>query len=155
VSGRGTVCHCSASRDNLVRRWRTWEKRLGLDAPQVGGVPITRHWLIPQNKRPKVYAPHPVMSPDEIRARTQAVWDEFYSLRRVWARSRCTPTLRARLAFVLISKLYRQMYANTGIATDSARVSRANRWARLIAKPCRRLFVARPLPGLTRTTADA
>ena len=31
--------------------------------------------------------------------------------------------MRARLAFVLISKLYRQMYANTGIATDSARVS--------------------------------
>jgi hypothetical protein len=56
----------------------------------------------------------------------------------------------SRLAFVLISKLYRQMYANTGIATDSARVSRANRWARLIAKPCRRLFVARPLPELAR-----
>jgi len=37
------------------------------------------------------------------------------------------------------------MYANTGIATDSARVNRANRWARLIARPCRRLFVARPL----------
>ena len=50
------------------------------------------------------------------------------------------------MAFVLISKLYRQMYANTGIATDSARVNRANRWARLIARPCRRLFVARPLP---------
>jgi len=95
------------------------------------------------------------MSADEIRARTQAVWDQFYSLRRIWARSRCTPTLRARLAFVLISKLYRQMYANTGIATDSARVSRANRWARLIAKPCRRLFVARPLPALTRAASDA
>jgi hypothetical protein len=54
--------------------------------------------------------------------------NQFYSLRRIWARSRCMPTLRARLAFVLISKLYRQMYANTGIATDSARVSRANRW---------------------------
>jgi len=135
--------------------FEAWEKRLGPDAAHVGGVPITRHWLIPQNQRPKVYAPHPVMSPDEIRARTQAVWDEFYSLRRIWARSRCTPTLRARLAFVLLSKLYRQMYANTGIATDSARVSRANRWARLIARPCRRLFVARPLPGLTRTTADA
>ena len=37
-------------------------------------------------------------------------------------------------AFVLISKLYRQMDANTGITTDSARVSRANRWARLIAE---------------------
>jgi len=130
--------------------FEAWEKRLGPDAAQVGGIPVTRHWLIPQNQRPKVYTPHPVMLPDEIRARTQAVWDEFYSLRRVWARSRCTRSLRSRLAFVLISKLYRQMYANTGIATDSARVSRANRWARLIAKPCRRLFVARPLPALTR-----
>jgi len=135
--------------------FQTWEKHLGPDAPRIEGIPITRHWLIPQAHRPKVYMPHPVMSPDDIRTRTQAVWDRFYSLRRIWARSRCTPTLRARVAFVLISKLYRQMYANTGIATDSARVSRANRWARLIARPCRRLFVARPLPALTRTAADA
>jgi radical SAM superfamily enzyme YgiQ (UPF0313 family) len=135
--------------------FEAWEKRLGSDAARVGGIPVTRHWLIPQDQRPKVYAPHPVMPPEEIRARTQAVWDEFYSLRRIWARSRCTSTLRARVAFVLISKLYRQMYANTGIATDSARVNRANRWARLIAKPCRRLFVARPLPALAGTTSDA
>ena len=125
-----------------------WEKSLGEDATRIAGVPVTRHWLIPQAQRPKVYAPHPVMSPDEIRARTQAVWDRFYSLRRIWARSRCTPNFRARLAFVLLSKLYRQMYANTGIATDSARVSRANRWARLIARPCRHLFTARPLAEL-------
>ena len=128
--------------------FEAWEKRVDVDAAQVGGIPITRHWLIPQAQRPKVYVPHPVMTPDEIRARTQAVWDRFYSLRQIWVRSRCTPTLRARLAFVLISKLYRQMYANTGIATDSARVSRANRWARLIARPCRRLFAGRPLPAL-------
>ena len=62
------------------------------------------------------------MTPDEIRERTQGVWDRFYSAaaRSGSARapsSRC----KARLAFVLISKLYRQMYANTGIATDSAR----------------------------------
>ena len=125
--------------------FEAWEKRMGVEAPRVAGIPITRHWLIPQAQRPKVYAPHPVMSPDEIRARTQAVWDRFYSLRRIWVRSRCTPTIRARLAFVLISKLYRQMYANTGIATDSARVNRANRWARLIGRPCRRLFAAAPL----------
>jgi radical SAM superfamily enzyme YgiQ (UPF0313 family) len=134
--------------------FQSWEKSLGPEAPSIEGIPITRHWLIPQAHRPKVYMPHPVMSPDDIRTRTQAVWDRFYSLRQIWARSRCTPTLRARLAFVLISKLYRQMYANTGIATDSARVSRANRWARLIAKPCRRLFVARPVPALTRTASD-
>jgi hypothetical protein len=128
--------------------FEAWEKRLGGSAATVDGIPITRHWLIPQERRPKVYAPHPVMSADEIRSRTQAVWDTFYSLPRVWARSRCTSSLRGRLAFVLISKLYRQMYANTGIATDSARVSRANRWARLLAKPCRRLFTARPMPDL-------
>ncbi|HEY0874917.1 MAG TPA: radical SAM protein [Vicinamibacterales bacterium] len=127
--------------------FEAWEKKVGAGAERVAGIPITRHWLIPQAQRPKVYAPHPIMTADEIRRRTQAVWDRFYSLRRIWVRSRCTPTLRSRLAFVLISKLYRQMYANTGIATDSARVNRANRWARLIARPCRRLFVARPLPA--------
>jgi radical SAM superfamily enzyme YgiQ (UPF0313 family) len=135
--------------------FEAWEKRVGETAVRVSGIPITRHWLIPQAQRPKVYAPHPAMTPDEIRARTQAVWDRFYSLRRIWVRSRCTPNLRARLAFVLISKLYRQMYANTGIATDSARVTRANRWARLIARPCRRLFVARPLPGLSEVPREA
>jgi radical SAM superfamily enzyme YgiQ (UPF0313 family) len=134
--------------------FQTWEKNVGERAERVAGIPITRHWLIPQALRPKVYAPHPVMSADEIRKRTQAVWDTFYSLPRIWARSRCTPNLRARLAFVLISKLYRQMYANTGIATDSARVNRANRWARLIARPCRRLFVAQPLPALASTAPE-
>jgi hypothetical protein len=118
------------------------------DTTRIKGIPLTRHWLIPQEVRPKVYVPHPAMLPDEIRDRTQAVWDKFYSLPKIWARSKCTPNLKARLAFVLISKLYRQMYANTGIATDSARVSRAQSWARVIAKPCRRLFVAKPMPTL-------
>ena len=88
------------------------------------------------------------MSADEIRARTQGVWDRFYSWRNIWARSACVKSLKARLAFVLISKLYRQMYANTGIATDSARINRSATWARLIAKPCQKLFAARPMPEL-------
>ena len=53
-----------------------WEKKLGDDAPRIADIPITRHWLIPQHQRPKVYSPHPVMSSDEIRARTQDVWDQ-------------------------------------------------------------------------------
>jgi hypothetical protein len=40
------------------------------------------------------------------------------------------------------------MYANTGIATDSARINRSARWARLMAIPCRRLFAGRPMPEL-------
>src|SRR5437879_9870325 len=54
----------------------------------------------------------------------------------------------AGLAFLLISKIYRQMYADTGIATDSARVSWSGRWARWLAKPCRRLFAGAPMPHL-------
>src|SRR5690242_20387249 len=92
---------------------------------------------------------HPVMRPEEIRDRTQAVWDQFYSLPNIWTRSgAAVSSLKARLAFVLISKIYRQMYANTGIATDSARVHRSVRWARLMAIPCRRLFAGRPMPDL-------
>jgi radical SAM superfamily enzyme YgiQ (UPF0313 family) len=132
-----------------------WEKSLAGDDTRVNGVPITRHWLIPQEHRPKVYTPHPVMSGDEIRTRTQGVWDRFYSFNRIWERSRCVKSFKARLAFVLISKLYRQMYANTGIATDSARVNRSARWARLIAKPTRRLFAAPPMPDLQRPEPKA
>ena len=93
--------------------------------------------------------PHPTMEGEEIRVRAQAVWDEFYSWRNVWERSRLVSSLKSRIAFVLISKLYRQMYANTGIATDSARVNRSALMARIIAARCRRLFMARPMPGLT------
>ena len=125
-----------------------WEREVADTALKIGGIPITRHWLIPQDRRPKVYVPHPVMTADEIRQRTQAVWDRFYALPRIWKRSRIVRSLKARLAFVLISKLYRQMYANTGIATDSARHERSVRVARMIARPCRRLFAAAPMPGL-------
>jgi radical SAM superfamily enzyme YgiQ (UPF0313 family) len=125
-----------------------WEKSMEQDQTRIGGVPLTRHWLIPQELRPKVYTPHPVMDADEIRRRTQAVWDDFYSFSKIWDRSRCVTSVKARLAFVLISKLYRQMYANTGIATDSARVNRSARWARMIAAPCRRLFAGPLLPDL-------
>jgi radical SAM superfamily enzyme YgiQ (UPF0313 family) len=129
--------------------FQAWEKSLGEEPPTVGGIPISRHWLIPQSQRPKVYMEHPTMSPDEIRRRTQDVWDRFYSFGTIWKRSRGAVTsIKARLAFVLISKIYRQMYANTGIATDSARVNRSAQWARLMALPCRRLFAGKPMPDL-------
>jgi len=132
-----------------------WEKALGDTGPQVGGIPLTRYWLIPPDHRPKVYIEHPTMSASEIRHDTQAVWDRFYSLASIWRRSRQTVvSVKARLAFVLISKIYRQMYANTGIATDSARVQRSVRWTRLLAVPCRRLFAGRPMPDLQSPLMD-
>src|SRR5207244_2977836 len=125
-----------------------WAAEPGREATTVDGVPITRHWLIPNERRPKLFSSHPTMSLEEIRVGTQEAWDRFYSLRRVWARSRVVESLRGRLAFVLVSKLYRQMYANTGIATDSARVARSAKWARWIGSACRRLFLASPMPDL-------
>jgi radical SAM superfamily enzyme YgiQ (UPF0313 family) len=125
-----------------------WEKGFGSEIPKVEGTPITRYWLIPADQRPKMFMPHPTMSSEELRAHTQGVWDRFYSLSAVWKRSSCTPNLRARLAFIFISKLYRQMYASTGIATDSARRNRANNWARWISVPCRKLFQGKPMPNL-------
>ncbi len=125
-----------------------WVSETGDEMPTVDGVPVSRHWLIPQAKRPKVFTPHPVMSAEEIRQRTQKVWDQFYSMRSIWGRSKVVRSLRARVTFLLASKIYRQMYANTGLSTDSARVSRATQWARLMAKPLQRLFAADPMPEL-------
>ncbi len=125
-----------------------WEKEQQRNPTMIAGVPITRYWLIPHYMRPKMFTPHPTMSSDEIRERTQGVWDRFYDWPSVWKRSGCVKSIRARLAFVFISKLYRQMYAKSGISTDSARKTRANRLSRLIAIPCRRLFQAKPMPDL-------
>jgi radical SAM superfamily enzyme YgiQ (UPF0313 family) len=130
-----------------------WEKAEQAHPTMVDGVPITRYWLIPAAKRPKMFTPHPSMSADEIRERTQGVWDRFYDLGNIWKRSDCVKSIRGRLAFLFISKLYRQMYAKTGISTDSARKNRANRVARLIAVPCRRLFQAKPMPELEMPAA--
>jgi len=128
-----------------------WE-RTNANAPKVNNVPLTRHWLLPVSARPKVYMPHPTLKPEEIRAHTQQVWDRFYTLSATWKRAQRIPTIKGRLGFMLISKLYRQMYANTGITTDSARHARANQMARWLAKLCRPLFVSpvranRPSPA--------
>ncbi len=125
-----------------------WEKEQAANPTFVGDIPITRYWLIPTGVRPKMFTPHPSMSSDEIRERTQKVWDRFYNWSAIWQRSACTPTLRARVAFMFLSKLYRQMYAGTGISTDSARRKKSKNWARWTARNCKKIFKAHPMPEL-------
>jgi radical SAM superfamily enzyme YgiQ (UPF0313 family) len=132
-----------------------WAKSSEAAGKEVDGVPYNRHWLIPRNRRPHIYTHHPVMAPEEIRQRTQETWDQFYSLKNVWKRSACVRSIRARLAFILVSKLYRQMYANTGITTDSGRMARSVRWSRWLAAPLQRLFSAKPMPDLAVPSEDA
>jgi hypothetical protein len=69
-------------------------------------------------------------------------------MREIRIRSECVATLRGRLAFLFISKLYRQMYANSSISTDSARRQESNRVARWLAVPCWKLFDAKSMPEL-------
>jgi radical SAM superfamily enzyme YgiQ (UPF0313 family) len=125
-----------------------WEKEQSVAPEMVGDTPITRYWMIPTAIRPKMFTPHPSMSSSEISRRTQLVWDKFYDWGPVWKRSACTPTLRARLAFIFLSKLYRQMYAGTGISTDSARRKKSKTTARWLAAQCRKIFKATPMPEL-------
>jgi len=125
-----------------------WEKENAETMPKVDGIPYSRHWLIPQSKRPKLLTPHPEMSPEEIRQRTLSVWYDFYSLKASWQRSNVVKSLKSRIAFVLISKLYPQMFANTGLATDSARVNRSTEWASMLLKALQRFFSAPPMPNL-------
>ena len=66
--------------------FEAWEKGLGNDPKTIDGIPVTKHWLIPQESRPKLYIDHPVMSTEEIRHNTQSVWDRFYSFRSIWKR---------------------------------------------------------------------
>jgi radical SAM superfamily enzyme YgiQ (UPF0313 family) len=126
-------------------KWADMEKNA---QTKVDGVSITQHWMIPDERRPKLFSEHPTMSLEEIRVGTQGAWDEFYSWRRVWARSHVVESMRSRIMFVMISKLYRQMYANTGIATDSARVHRSAQWVRWVGPLCHRLFIGNPMPDL-------
>ena len=128
--------------------FQKWEESVADTVDKIDGVPVTRHWLIPKHLRPKVYTPHPLMGPDEIRQRTQGVWDQFYKFPLVWERAQFLKSMKSRVAFVLISKLYRQMYANTGISTDSARSTKAHRMTRIIARPLIKLFSGSPMPQL-------
>jgi len=137
--------------------FQKWEMEQGDRVPEVGGVPLTRYWLIPAHIRPKIYIHHPTMDPAEILVHTRAAWNDFYSLASIRRRMyslKCLKSWKSRLAFAMTSKLYLQMYAKTGIAADSARRSRANRWARWLAKPCLELFQAKPMPDLELPRAE-
>ena len=128
--------------------FQKWEAAQLQASETVNGIPLSRYWLIPSSSRPKMFTPHPSMTSAEISSRTQGVWDRFYSFGSVWKRSDCVPNFKARIAFVLLSKLYRQMYAGTGISTDSARRKKAQTGARFMAKYTRKLFSSKPMPEL-------
>ena len=125
-----------------------WEREEGDAMASVDGIPVSRHWLIPQSKRPKLLTPHPVMSGEQIRQGTQKVWNDFYSLTAAWKRSDILKSFRNRVAFVVASKVMLQAFGNTGLSTDSARSSRATRLGGLGFSLLQKMFAAPPMPDL-------
>ena len=125
-----------------------WEREQGDGIEKVDGVPVSRHWLIPQENRPKLLTPHPVMSGEEIRQGTQRVWNNFYSLKASWQRSNILKALRNRLIFVVASKVMLQAFGNTGLSTDSARASRATKLGGIGFSLLQKMFSAAPMPDL-------
>ena len=115
---------------------------------EVDGVPVSRHWLIPQAKRPKLLTPHPVMTAEQIRQGTQDVWNNFYSLKAAWQRSDILKSIRNRIAFVVASKVMLQAFGNTGLSTDSARSSRATKLGGMGFTVLQKMFSAPPMPDL-------
>ena len=130
-----------------------WARENAENMPMVDGIPVSRHWLIPQAKRPKLLTPHPVMSAEAIRLGTQEVWNTFYSFTAVWRRSALVGSFRNRVAFLVASKVMLQAFGNTGLSTDSARVSRSTLWARLGILALQKLFAVKPMPELQVPTA--
>ena len=125
-----------------------WEREQGDEIQKVDGIPVSRHWLIPQEDRPKLLTPHPVMSGEEIRQGTQRVWNNFYSLRASWRRSNILKAIRNRLIFVVASKVMLQAFGNTGLSTDSARSSRATKLGGIGFSLLQKMFSAAPMPDL-------
>ena len=125
-----------------------WEREEGDAMASVDGIPVSRHWLIPQSKRPKLLTPHPVMSGEQIRQGTQKVWNDFYSLTAAWKRSNILKSFRNRVAFVVASKVMLQAFGNTGLSTDSARSSRATKLGGIGFSLLQKMFAARPMPDL-------
>ena len=129
-----------------------WERE-AKDVPIVDGVPLTRYWLIPPERRPRVYSPHPIMTADELRSRTQDVWDRLLRIEsrlaalefleessaRGW-RSCSSPSCIARCTPI-------PALPPTAPAS-SARRCRA-RW---LARFARRLFASDPMPALREPT---
>jgi radical SAM superfamily enzyme YgiQ (UPF0313 family) len=132
--------------------FQQWEQTV--EGKTVDGVPMNRYWLAPSRTRLSLQLPNAVMSREMVSAGTSRAWDNFYGWQRLWERSRRCSTLRERVAFVLIGKLYRQMYARTGLATDSARTNRAALWARILARQIRPLFKGAAMPGLAVPDPD-
>ena len=126
-----------------------WEKEQAANPTMVGDVPITRYWLIPTAVRPKMFTPHPTMSSDEIRERTQKVWDRFYNWGAIWKRSACCPNSFQDCLHVSVQALPADVCGHGHLDRQRAaqKVQGLGQWT---ARQCKKLFQAKPCRNCPR-----
>ncbi len=125
-----------------------WEETMKSDSTRIDGIPLTRHWLIPQGARPKVYIAasghvarrDPRPDTGRLGPVLQPVADlGALALRQVAAEpAGVRADLEALSADVRQYRHRHRQRAREPIGAVGA----------LIAKPCRRLFIAAPMPNL-------
>ena len=127
-----------------------WEEKMASDPTRIAGHPLTRFWLIPREQRPKVYTPHPMLSPEQIRRGTQSIWDRFYSIPAIWERAqhRQVAARRASLFVDHVEALPADVCEYRHRDRQRAREPLDSVGARVLARPCRSLFVTTPMPDL-------
>ena len=131
-----------------------WEKTQARRREAVDGIPMTRHWLIPQAKRPKVYIPHPTMSPTRSASARRACGIASTPPSSIWKRAKVREVAQGaagvRADLEDVSADVRQHRHRHRQRPRQSSV----RWARLIAIPCQKLFAGKPMPDLQLRPVD-
>jgi len=124
-----------------------WEKDLGDNPATVDGVPLTRYWLIPRRSGRKCscrirheFGRHAPADASCLGPLLQSA--DILEARRLHSESEGT------LAFMFISISYIAKCTRAPASPPTARESAGQSMARVLAKPCRRLFQAKPMPEL-------
>ena len=131
-----------------------WEKKLGNHPTKIPGIPVMRRLAYSTGAASQGYALHPLLCPGTSSGHGHRRCGTGLLQRRarLRARSRCLISFRSGVASRRSGSCIGRWAANTGIATDSARWNRADRW-RLSDCQARPVVCSplKPMPG----SADA
>ncbi len=106
----------------------------------VDGVPMTRYWLIPGHRRPKLYTPHPTMSPEEIRGAHAGRLGSVLQPAEHLGAGRLREVVRSRAWRSCSSRSSTGRCTPTPASRPTARAASGQPVGAMDRHPCRRLF---------------
>jgi radical SAM superfamily enzyme YgiQ (UPF0313 family) len=106
---------------------------------------MEQYWLA---ERKRVYSliDHPTLAPGDIAHALKRLWNGFYSAPEILKRARTLGLKKPAhiLGFFLVSKIYKQIYYEHGVAADSARTTTGNWITRLLGEGALRFLKKEP-----------